>query len=307
MRREFSDAELVELTGVCGLFALSNRFQDSMRLPIEDPHEVNKIRTSVAANPARLRHYLERLVASWPADYPSHGGTAADAIPLSAAPANTGPARLPAADPAGMSPDARQVFDGAAVLLGGPTSLMRTWAHVPHVGKFVPLLLIALERDGGGGTLPARQKALAMLRTAAVHDADYTAAHATALASAAGVADAKIAAAASINPAGLNALDADERAIVDWAAGVARNRAKDDEAAFAALRHHLNHAQAVELTALCAFTSMTALFANALRLPVEPASTLAALYRSPAVDHRRIKAYLEVVLAHWPAAFPAFR
>ena len=43
VHKHFNDAELVELTGVCGQFASSNRFQDSLRLPIEEHGEVSKI------------------------------------------------------------------------------------------------------------------------------------------------------------------------------------------------------------------------------------------------------------------------
>ena len=71
VRREFSDAELVELTGICGLFAVSNRFQDSMRLPIEEQGEVDKIRQSVRADPKRLKAYVARLVEHWPQAFPS--------------------------------------------------------------------------------------------------------------------------------------------------------------------------------------------------------------------------------------------
>ena len=53
--QHFSDAEFVELTAVSGLFGQSNRFQDSMRLPIEDAHEVDNIRTSVRTDPAKLK------------------------------------------------------------------------------------------------------------------------------------------------------------------------------------------------------------------------------------------------------------
>ena len=71
VRRHFTDAELIELTGVCGLFAISNRFQDSLRLPIEEQSEVDKIRQSVRADPDRIRAYLDRLVEYWPQAFPS--------------------------------------------------------------------------------------------------------------------------------------------------------------------------------------------------------------------------------------------
>jgi hypothetical protein len=58
---QFGPAELVELTAVCGLFAQSNRFQDSLAMPIEPPHDVDKIRTSVRVDPGRVKAYIDRL------------------------------------------------------------------------------------------------------------------------------------------------------------------------------------------------------------------------------------------------------
>jgi len=66
VQRHFSDAEVVEHSAVCGLFGRSNRFQDSMRLLIEEQHEVDKIRNCVRVDPERLRVYAQRLGAHWP-------------------------------------------------------------------------------------------------------------------------------------------------------------------------------------------------------------------------------------------------
>ena len=43
---------------------------------------------------------------------------------------------------------------------------------------------------------------------------------------------------------------------------------------------------------------------NALRIPLETESQIAAMNRSPHVDSRRIKAYLQAILAEWPERLP---
>ncbi len=64
VRRCFSEAEIVELTLMSGFFNLFNRFMDSLRLPIEEQGEVDKIKRSVRLDPEKVRVYLEGLSAS---------------------------------------------------------------------------------------------------------------------------------------------------------------------------------------------------------------------------------------------------
>ncbi len=61
VRRRFSEAEIVELTLVSGLFNLFNRFTDSLRLPVEEQGEVDKIKRSVRLEPEKVRACLEGL------------------------------------------------------------------------------------------------------------------------------------------------------------------------------------------------------------------------------------------------------
>jgi hypothetical protein len=74
VRKEFSDPELFELTAATALFNLSNRVQDSLRFPIEEESEVNKIRTSVRTHPQKLKAYLQRVVDDWPDEMPEPRG-----------------------------------------------------------------------------------------------------------------------------------------------------------------------------------------------------------------------------------------
>ncbi len=68
--QRFSEAEIVELTLMCGFFNMFNRFTDSLHVPIEDETEVDKIKRSVRVDPERLRGYLENVLANWPAAFP---------------------------------------------------------------------------------------------------------------------------------------------------------------------------------------------------------------------------------------------
>ncbi len=68
--RQFGEAEIVELTLMCGFFNMFNRFMDSLHVPVEDEVEVDKIKRSVRVDPEIVRAYLETLLADWPDAFP---------------------------------------------------------------------------------------------------------------------------------------------------------------------------------------------------------------------------------------------
>ena len=74
--------------------------------------------------------------------------------------------------------------------------------------------------------------------------------------------------------------------------------------AYSAIQAHFTDAEVVEMTALCAVANKMDRIHNALRLPVEPAADLAALYRSTRVDPARLRAYLVAVVEAWPQQLP---
>ena len=85
---------------------------------------------------------------------------------------------------------------------------------------------------------------------------------------------------------------------------VSSNTAKHRDDLFAELKQHFDDAEIVELTGLCAETNMVNRIYNALRIPPETESQIAAMNRSPHVDSRRIKDYLRAILAEWPERLP---
>jgi AhpD family alkylhydroperoxidase len=308
VRRHFNDAELVELTGVCGLFAQSNRFQDSLKLPIEPPHEVDKIRQSVRVDPERMRAYVGRLVETWPTAFPSPAQPAARGRPKPASALPNGAreeaCRVPLPDPATAGGDAGWYLRATQELLGAVPSFARLWAHVPHLGKLLLPLPIVLTREGAGAALPAATRALALVATSRENAAPYSLAHHAAMARTAGITAEKLSAIESGTAAVSPALEPLERATISWAGHVARNSAKDHDDAFEALRAHFGDAEIVELTALCAVANKMDRIHNALRLPLEPAAEFEALHRSERVDPARLRDYLAAIASAWPQALP---
>lgn len=308
VRSHFNDAELVELTGVSGLFGQSNRFQDSMRLPIEEQNEVDKIKASVRADPQRIRVYLERVIENWPGAFPRvsvtpsvRRGGQGEASTSVEAPRT---ARVPLLDRKTAPANGAKFLAAARDLLSGMPNATRVWAHIPHIGKlFLPLFTV-FTREGAGSILPTRTRMLAMLRNHHVHSASYLLAHHTALARSAGLTDSEIAAACSSEAAATATLSPAESSAVLWAELVARNQAKRDDAVFGKLKQHFADAEVVELTALCALCSYADLFYNALRLPLEPQAEVDALNSSVHLDPPRVKAYVQQLLEDWPSEFP---
>ncbi|MGY8990288.1 MAG: carboxymuconolactone decarboxylase family protein [Rhodospirillales bacterium] len=70
VRSTFDNTELVELTIICGQFNFRNRFMDSMRIPVEPPKEVDKIKSSVNLDPETVRNYLQLVLDKWPKKFP---------------------------------------------------------------------------------------------------------------------------------------------------------------------------------------------------------------------------------------------
>ncbi|MDA0787423.1 MAG: carboxymuconolactone decarboxylase family protein [Proteobacteria bacterium] len=82
LKAQFSDAEIVELTLICSMFNMINRFNDSLKLTIENQAEVDKIRGTVHIDPANIKTYLRWLADNWPDDFDDlneRAGAAADA------------------------------------------------------------------------------------------------------------------------------------------------------------------------------------------------------------------------------------
>jgi len=327
VRRQFNNAELVELTGICGFFAFNNRFQDSLHLPLEEPGEVDRIRASVRGDPDRLKCFLATLLAQWPeaggrADESSrtgdrgramgHGPDSCGVRPKPSHCADSAfaqrndelPSRVPLLDAKIAPTESRQFLLAVEQLLGAVPNAARVWAHVPHVGKMFFPFYCALEREGAGGVLTTSLKAIALLRTSHVHAAPYGLGRYTELARNAGVTRDQLVVIGSRNGAISPLFSPRERAAMVWAEHVASNTAKRNEAIFDELKEQFTNVEIVELTGLCATCNMATLMYNALRVPPDSPVVVAALNQSAQANPGRIKTYLQTVLEQWPREFP---
>ncbi len=70
VKKEYSESEIVELTAISCLFNLVNRFQDSLKVDIEDEDEVNKIKKSVQVDTDKLKSYVSEIINDWPKEFP---------------------------------------------------------------------------------------------------------------------------------------------------------------------------------------------------------------------------------------------
>ncbi len=78
LRAHFDDAEIVELTLICGMFNMFNRFMDSLHVPVEPQDEIDKIRKSVDLDPENVRAYFQTVLDNWPEEIPNPAAKAAE-------------------------------------------------------------------------------------------------------------------------------------------------------------------------------------------------------------------------------------
>jgi uncharacterized peroxidase-related enzyme len=81
MKRLFTDEEIVDLTMVCAMFNMINRLTDSLRVPLEQPDEIDLIKPSLHLDPAGVQDYISWMAQFWPekdfADLSEQAGAAA--------------------------------------------------------------------------------------------------------------------------------------------------------------------------------------------------------------------------------------
>ena len=311
VRRHFSDAQLVELTTVCGMFAMLNRFQDCLHLPLDPPSTVDKIRGTVRLDPVRIKGYMQLLIDRWPGAYPqAQKDEAAGHRPATEAPSpgNAAPAaacRVALSESKETSLPAQRWFAAVEALLGGVPNSVRIWAGLPYLGMMCHPIHVALEAEGAGCILPGTLKAAVLIRTSFRNAAPYSLAHYEASGRSAGLSDDRIETIKSDQAMTGGKLSPRESAALLWADHISANTARRNEDVFGRVQPHFNDAELVELTVLCTTTDMVNRVHNALRVPIEPPAEFAKLHRSNVLDPGRLKRYVEAILGIWPAAFPA--
>jgi len=78
LRAHFSDAEIVELTLISGMFNMFNRFMDSLQIPLEPQDEIDKIKRSLDLDTENVRAYFQTVLDNWPDEFPNPAAEAAE-------------------------------------------------------------------------------------------------------------------------------------------------------------------------------------------------------------------------------------
>ena len=71
LKRHFDDAEAIELTGLCAVSNMVDLIQNALRVPLESDAEIDAMNREPRLDPARVKHYLEALLAEWPEEFPT--------------------------------------------------------------------------------------------------------------------------------------------------------------------------------------------------------------------------------------------
>jgi alkylhydroperoxidase family enzyme len=308
VRGHFDDVELVELTGACGSFAASNRFQDSMGLPLEAQHEIDKIKLSLRSDPVKLKAYLGQLIEDWPDEFPLPAAAATAPQPANGqhyqpqlAPIKS---VLPLVDPQTATGEAAGYLDAARRLYGGISNATRMWAHIPYIAKAFPPYQIVMERAGAGAVLPRTLTAMILLRTANQNFAAYSIAHRSVFARNAGLSNDQMTALARPDCTDTALFSLAEHAALRWTDECVTNMAKRRDDLFCEMKKYFGDGELVEITGLCAMANHIDLTQNALRVPLESAAEIEALNSEISVDPNRVRTYLEMLYASWPEEFP---
>ncbi len=321
VRPHFSDAELVELTAISGLFNVSNRVHDTLQLPIEHSGEVNRIKTSVRVNTDKLKAYYESLVSMWPDDFPSTEEdpdqcAAASQVAMSerrldeillpgvAERIRAKGSVVPLCGPEAAKGEVASFFRLASRLYRRMPAALRAWAHIPLIGmSYIPLRL-AMLHEGLGGVVSTRIKIIVVIKTSHVNGSAYCLAENTSLARVAGITDETALAIASDGYMASPLLTPGERAAISWAEQIAINTARKEEDGFAELKKHFSTAAIMELTGLCGYYNMFNRLHDSLRLPPGEEGEPEEIESAIRVDPESVKAYLKAAVENWPEAFP---
>jgi alkylhydroperoxidase family enzyme len=217
-------------------------------------------------------------------------------------------ARVPFVDPDTASQVVKNNLEANKLLFGGggrPVNSVLMMSHTPHVAKFITLLVAALQREGAGSLLSGRIKTLVDLKTSAINDCAYSLDHAKALGSANRLDNEKLTDVISGDYMNSPHLTPREKAAVLWAEHVTRNTARDRQDVFDMVAKEFSPAEIVELTLVSAFRTFRNLFNDALLVDIDAKTFERG--RASKVDPQGIKAYLEKLVADWPADMPVPR
>jgi alkylhydroperoxidase family enzyme len=179
-------------------------------------------------------------------------------------------ARVKMIPPEGADAETRRVYDGVLRQWGRISNFSKVLAHQPAAleGWMLPNDSIRLKNVKADPDY-VKILQLVIIKTSALNRSAYCMSHNVPLGKKIGLTDAQIKAAQGKAYMRSKSLNARQKAAIRWADAVTRMTARDDEAAFAAMKKHFSEKQIVELTVFCGMWNYSNRLCEALHVDLE--------------------------------------
>jgi alkylhydroperoxidase family enzyme len=166
--------------------------------------------------------------------------------------------------------ETKEVYDGVTRQWGRISNFSKVLAHQPAAlaGWMLPNESIRLKNVKADPEYVKIQQ-LVIIKTSALNRSAYCMSHNVPLGRKIGLAPEQIAAAQGNDYMASPHLDERQKTAVRWAEAVTQMTARDDEAAFAAMREHFTEKQIVELTVFCGMWNYSNRLCEALHVDLE--------------------------------------
>lgn len=179
-------------------------------------------------------------------------------------------ARVTMIAPETADQDTRKVYDDVLRQWGRISNFSKVLAHQPAAlqGWILPNDAIRLKKVKDDPDYVKIQQ-LVIIKTSALNGSAYCMSHNVPLGKKIGLSEEQIAAAQGSDYMKSPALDAKQKAAIRWAEAVTNMTARDDEAAFQAMKHHFSEREIVELTVFCGMWNYSNRLCEALHVDLE--------------------------------------
>ena len=179
-------------------------------------------------------------------------------------------ARVTMIAPEAADEDIRKVYDDVLKQWGRISNFSKILAHQPAAlrGWILPNDAIRLKNVRADPDYVKIQQ-LVIIKTSALNRSAYCMSHNVPLGKKIGLSEEQIAAAQGTDYMNSPALDERQKAAIRWAEVVTNMTARDDEAAFQAMKRHFSEREIVELTVFCGMWNYSNRLCEALHIDLE--------------------------------------
>jgi alkylhydroperoxidase family enzyme len=179
-------------------------------------------------------------------------------------------ARVTMIAPETADAETRRVYDRVLEQWGRISNFSQVLAHQPAAlqGWMLPNDAIRLNKVKTDPDYVKIQQ-LVIIKTSALNRSAYCMSHNVPLGKKIGLSEAQIAATQGDDYMASPELDARQKAAIRWAEAVTNLTARDDEAAFQAMRQHFSEKEIVELTVFCGMWNYSNRLCEALHVDLE--------------------------------------